>query len=317
MSEVEKEIQDYKLQFIEKNPDFLISKVFIAAKDPDVPEAPILSNGRKDSLFQYNYYKANFFENMDFSDDRLLRTPVFYNRLNFYMEKVVIQIPDSIIKESDKLIEKGRGNDEVFKYLVWYFTHTYETSDIMGFDAVFVHTVENYYMTGQAVWVSPTILENLTNRAMKLKPILIGKIAPNLIMQDTSLNLQALHAVKAAYTVLYFWDPECGHCGVDLPKFHRYYLENKEELDFEVFCVCTDTNWVEMKKFIRKHNLTWINVNGPRAATKSFADLYDIHSTPVMFILDEKKAIIAKRLGSEKVDSFIKSHRKMKAEMRD
>lgn len=313
MEVIDNEVKDYKLKFIEQNPDFLIAKVFKGSKDPDIPEVPILPNGRKDSLFSYNYYKEHYFDNLDFMDDRLLRTPVFYNRLNYFMNNVIVQIPDSIKKEADKLIEKARGNKEVFKYIVWYMTNTYETSNVMGFDAVFVHMVETYYMTNQCFWVSPKILDNLTKRAMKLKPILLGNIAPNLIMQDTSLNLQALHGVKANYTVLLFWDPECGHCQTEIPSIHEFYVKNKIDLGFEVFAVCTDTNMVKMKQFIRKHNLSWINVNGPRALTPPYAETYDIYSTPVIFILDEKKVILAKRISYDQIGDFIRNDIKRKA----
>ena len=49
-----------------------------------------------------------------------------------------------------------------------------------------------------------------------------------------------------------------------------------------------------MKKFIKKEKMNWINVNGPRTLTKNFHDLYDIISTPVIYVLNENKEIIAK-----------------------
>ena len=73
---VDKKVKDYKLDFIKKNPDSFVSKIFISSKDPDVPKAPILSNGRKDSVFEYNVYKEHYWDNIDFSDDseNILRT---------------------------------------------------------------------------------------------------------------------------------------------------------------------------------------------------------------------------------------------------
>jgi len=222
-------------------------------------------------------------------------------------------MPDSLIKESDYLVEKARANKEVFKYVVWYLTYTYETSNIMGFDAIFVHLVEKYYMTNQCYWLSAKSLENYTNRAMKIKPTLLGNIAPNMIMQDTSLVLQSMHAIQARYTILLFWDPECGHCQTEVPKIHENYLKVKSELGMEVFAICCDTNMFKMKEFIRKNKLSWINVNGPRALTPPYSDSYDIYSTPVIFILDDKKAVLAKRIGYDKIEEFIRNDIKRKA----
>ncbi|MEI6853538.1 MAG: redoxin domain-containing protein [Bacteroidota bacterium] len=310
---VDQKVKDYKLEFIKKNPDSFISRIFISSKDPDVPKTPILPNGRKDSVFEYNAYKDHYWDNIDFSDERIIRTPVFYNRINNFFNNIVIQHPDSICKEADKLVEKARANKEMFKYVIWWITYTYETSKIIGFDAVFVHMVETYYMTNQCYWLSPTLLENITKRAMKLKPILLGKVAPHMVMQDTNLVLQSLDAVVAKYTIVMFWDYNCGHCKVEVPKMVEFYNKKKDELGLKVFAVCTDTSMAEMKKFIIKDKMNFINVDGPRAITPHYAELYDIYSTPVIYLLDDKKIIISKRIEVDQIEDIIKHDIKMKA----
>jgi hypothetical protein len=57
--------------------------------------------------------------------------------------------------------------------------------------------------------------------------------------------------------------------------------------------------------------LHWINVCDwiyPEGHTISFRQQYDIYSTPVIYILDEKKKIIAKRIGVEQVDEILDSY---------
>lgn len=312
LEKVDDVMKDYKLNLIKNHPETFVAKVFISSRDPEIPEAPKLPNGRPDSTFSYFYYKAHYWDNIDFSDDKILRTPVFYNRIKTFFDNVVAQHPDTIISEADKLVERARANKEMFKYVVWYITYTYETSKIMGFDKIFVHMVETYYMTNQCYWISQTLLDNITKKAMKLKPILLGKEAPPMIMQDTNLQLQSVHAVKAKYTVVLFWDYECGHCKTEVPKMVEFYNKMKTELGMEVFAVCTDTNMLEMKKFIRNNSMPFINVNGPRAITPHFAEVYDIYSTPVIYILDEKKIIIAKRIDAEQIEEIIRYDMKLK-----
>jgi thiol-disulfide isomerase/thioredoxin len=312
MDKIDQEVKEFKLTYAKNNPNDLMAKVFLGSKDPEIPEVPILPNGRKDSTFSYIYYKNHFWDNIDFNDDRLLRTPIIANKIKTFFENVVVQIPDSIIKEGDKLVEKTKGNKEFFKYVVWYLTYTYETSKIMGFDAVFVHEVNAYYKTGQAWWVSKTTLDNIIKRSNKIEPNLMGKVAPNMIMQDTNLNLQSLHAIKAKYTLILFWDYNCGHCKTEMPKIKEMYDKLKKEIGFEIFGVCTDTSMAEMKKFIHINKMNWINVNGPRTLTGSYADQYDIYSTPVLFLLDEKKVIIAKRISYDQIEDCIRTEEKIK-----
>ena len=52
-------------------------------------------------------------------------------------------------------------------------------------------------------------LYKIQDRARILEPILIGKTAKNLILTDSNNVARALHDVKASYTILLFWDPDC------------------------------------------------------------------------------------------------------------
>ena len=54
--------------------------------------------------------------------------------------------------------------------------------------------------------------------------------------------------------------------------------------------------------------MTWINVDGPRTLTGDYHELYDIISTPVIYLLDRKKEIIAKHLPADKVGVFLENY---------
>jgi len=299
---INKEVEDYKLNFINKYPNKFLTKVFLASKEVEIPEAPLLENGHIDSLFTYKYYKEHYFDNIDFTDDRLLRTPIFHNKLNNYITNLVLQIPDSIIKESDYLIAKTKDNKEVFKYLVWFITNYSERSNVMGMDAAFVHMVETYYMTNKAFWIKPDQLQKITERAMKLKPLLLGKVSPNLTVMDSLGRKNTLHNVKAKYTVLYIWSTDCGHCKKMTPVLRDFYLEKKSQ-GLEVFALCTETDMDEWKAKVLEYNAPWINVWDP-INMSNFRDIYDVYSTPIIYLLDKDKKIIAKRIDVEQLKEF-------------
>ncbi|MFT4544177.1 MAG: thiol-disulfide isomerase/thioredoxin [Bacteroidia bacterium] len=310
MQAIDSEVKDYKNKFITDYSDALLSKVFQASKDPEIPEAPILENGRPDSTFAWRYFKQHYWDYVDFSDDRIIRTPVYHSKLERFMTKTIQQIPDSISVEASKLIEKTRESNELFKYTVFWITSNFETSKQMGMDAVFVHMAKNYYMTGQAFWADSTTIAKISDRATKLSYSLVGATAPNLIMKDTSNQVKVLHAFDNDYTIAYFWDPECGHCKKVTPKVKAFYDEFKEELDVEVYGVMTNPKEQESwRKYIIENNLNWINVDDPEQKT-AYKYLYDIYSTPVIFLLDKNKKIIAKRIGAEDLENFIRHHKK-------
>ncbi len=305
---INKELIDFKLGIVARNPDSFTAFMINAMREPEVPEIPILPNGRPDSTFGYLYFKSHFWDGTDFTDDRLLRTPVFHNKLKKYFDNVVVQNPDSVIREVDTYIEKSRPNPEMFKYMVWFTTYHYENHEYMGFDKVFVHIVDQYYITGQTTWITSDVNEKIIRKANKIRPLLIGQVAPNMIMQDTSLQLISMHNVNAEYLILLFWDPVCGHCEKEIPVIKEFYDQKKLEYGVEIFAICSDTSLVKWKSSIIKKNMNWINVDGPRTLTGDYHEQYDIISTPVIYILNKRKEIIAKKLAAEKVGTFIESY---------
>ena len=319
LTKIDEDVKAYKAKFMETHKQSFVSKIFRTSEEPEVPETPMLENGQKDSLFPRRYYMAHYWDGVDFSDERLLRTPVFHGKLSRYFEKIVLQHPDSINIAADYVVEKSKANKEMFKYVVHYITNTYEKSNLMGMDAVFVHMAENYYSKDQAFWVDSAQLAKIAERVRKTKPTLIGKRTPNVILQDTTESKwYNLYDVTAEYTILYFWDPSCGHCKKETPKLKTLYEKVKDK-GVEVFAVCTEFETPDWKKYVRENDLNWINVSDNPEINKNavkylqfttleslnFRDTYDIYSTPRVFLLDADKKILAKRIGVEQLEEIL------------
>lgn len=300
---IDVEVNAYKSDYISKNPGKILAVILKASTEISIPESPLLANGQKDSTFAYRYYKAHYFDNLDLSDDRLLRTPIYNNKVSGYLKNMVLQIPDSIIPEVDMLIAKAKTNKETVKYMVWYTTNTYETSNIMGMDEVFVHLVRKYYSKEQAYWVDDVTLYKIQDRANTLEPILLGKVAKNLILTDSSNVLRSMYDVKAKYTVLLFWDPDCGHCKKTVPEIKTIYDKVKPK-GVEIYAVCTEVEMDKWRAFIREHNLNWINVGDPKLQN-NFRQDFDIKTTPQIFLLDKDKKILAKKIDAETLEKIL------------
>jgi peroxiredoxin len=312
MAQLDSDIILYQNKIIAEYPESFVSVMLRAMQEPEVKNIPMHANGREDSVYRYYYYQSHYWDNFDLKDERLLRTPLFHKRLDRYFKDIVYQNPDSIIVAADDYIEKTRGNKEVFKYSVWYLTYKFETSKIMGFDEIFVHMIDSYYTKGEAFWADSTTIKTLTKRANALRPILIGNKAPELILIDTSGSFVSLYHTNARYLVVIFYESECSHCKKEIK-----ILKEKQSTSnphYEVFAVCTDTSLVKWKNFIEDEDLKWINVNGTRSITRNYHDLYDISMTPALFLLDEKKKIIAKRLKAEQLIPFMENFEKSKTQ---
>ena len=303
MTAIDSAVFNYKSNLETKYPEFILTKVFKATTDIKLPEAPLNADGTKDSVYLFNYYKQHYWDNIDLKDDRLLYTPVLHPKLEQYFKKMTLQMPDSVNKEADQLIAKLQPGSEMFKYIVWWITNSYETSNIMGMDAVFVHMAKTYYTKEKAYWVDDAQLFKIQDRAKILEPILIGKKVKNLVLNDSLNKPHALYDIKAKYTVLYFWDPDCGHCQKVTPKLGELYNEMKSK-GLEVYAVCTEVEMDKWRKFIKEKELKFINVADPQLHN-NFRHEFDITTTPQIFLLDENKVIIAKRIEVETLKDIL------------
>ncbi len=306
----------YQIKIAEKNPSIFYAKVLNAMQEIEIPDPPKDPKGNMiDSNFTYKYYKAHFWDNIDLTEDGLVRTPILKNKFNTYMDKLTLQIPDSIIKSVDYLINRTPKESELIKYFLANMLNKYANSNIMGMDAVYVHIVDNYYANGYAYWVDETNLFRIKDRAKSLSPILIGKEAPQMVLKNTEGKYVSMHDVasKHKYTILFFWDPDCGHCKKAVPKLDKAFQDLKGKgIDVAIYSACVEVEDEKWKKFVKEKDLhDWIHVADIERHSYFRSD-YDINSTPKIFIVDQNKKIIAKRLGAEQVEDFILRYDKSK-----
>jgi thiol-disulfide isomerase/thioredoxin len=283
------------------------------------------------------YYKAHYFDGIDFKDNRLIRTPFFDDRVKRYFESIIVTHPDTAIVEIDRLLSKCPQDSVIYNNLLGYFTYKYEQSKIMGFDKVFVHIADKYIISGKAkkVYGEETVTK-IKERVDIMRNLLLDAKVNELYMIDTVYAKQVLkmgfdtaktskavtdlyyknvekltpmfktlYSVQAKYTVLVFWASDCGHCQTEIPKLQENLNKIKGKVDFKVFAVQTKEDYEEWRKFIIKNKLEFINVFDP-VHLNNLKERFDIYSTPVIYILDKDKKIKAKRLSADQTLDMLK-----------
>lgn len=312
LNSINTQVLTYWDSLIETHRGQFLAAMVKAMKNVDIPESNIPKNAKNyDSLLwvnSYQYNKVHFFDNIDFSDSRLLRTPILEGKINTYFDRVLIPQPDSLIPQVIDIIEKSKANRDVFQYVLSYLSNKFITSERMGMDAVFVALAEKYYLGGQAWWADDKMLEKYAERVNALKPNLIGNTAPDLWLPNPYGKYFKLSETKAKVTVVYFWDPECSHCKKVTPELKKTHDKYKSK-GFEVYGVYTQGDQPKWMDYIDKNGLSWINVWDPTFSS-NFRKLYDIYSTPVIYVLDSNKKIILKRISEETLNQFLEQELK-------
>ncbi len=293
-------------EYVTKYPDYVLSIMMRATKEIEVPVVDSVGDSLTHAQ-RYTYYCTHFFDNTALDNDMMVRTPayVFYNKIDSYFDEYLNGAsPETIIKYADMLVERSRPSQEVFKYLVLYIAEKYLKSSVMSYDAIYVHMIEKYYMSGDAFWASPTSIDEEAKRAMRWKKLLIGEPAPELILKNKQGQWHSIYQIPNKYTLLVFWAPSCGHCATVIPALYKFYDENKDKYDIGTFAVNTDIGDVEKwEKFVKDKGLHWDNYNGD-SANVDWREVYDIISTPVVYLLDKDKKIIGKKLDANVLEKL-------------
>jgi hypothetical protein len=280
-------LKDEEKQIIVSHPDLFFSKLLEARKELQVPDSIL-----NDDLKRYLYIKRHFWDGMELGDIRFLRTPVIDQKLQVYFDQIVFLHPDSTISAIDTIISQARPSDEAVSYLLWYFMAKYQNPQYMGFDKVFVHLVDTYFLKEDVLNTTLSINDKLKERSDKLKPLLIGEPAPDLLLLDTNDRFVSFRNLQSEYTLLIFWDFNCDVCENEI--YDLQNLLDSTNYSISVYAINTNSDITRWKKEIKARNMNWINVNGTHSITSDFHELYDISGTPRLYLLDQEKKIMAK-----------------------
>lgn len=297
-----KVVKDYQDNLIKKYPKYLCASLIAASLQPEVPKD--LSR-----VMAFYYFRDHFWDTYDWSDARLIRTPILKDKMEYWSEKLAVQAPDSVIVAVEYMMQKSLkgGNKEVFQYVAAELLNKYAASKVICMDAVYVFLGEKYYCTGKAEWVDSAQLVKICENVNTLKPLLCNAYAPNIRLKKMDGTPINLYDVKAKFTALYFWDPDCGNCGKTSDKLVPVYNAYKK-YGFEVFGICSKT-WSELDKCQKKvdeKKMVFINTSDEPYPLAVVKKMYDIKVNPFLFLLDENKRIMWKRIDPNQLEDILR-----------
>ncbi len=304
---MQEEFKQFRNQFLKDNQQLFVSKLLKMSADPVIPEAPKLASGITDSVWVYNYYKAHYWDNFDFSDARIINTPFLEPKLERYIKNIIPQNPDSLIVAADQLVKKIPAGSDIQEFVIFYITNQYENPATVGTEAVWVHMAKKYYLSGK-MGISNDVKGRIQEKVNTLQNLLVNQKFPELIVNLPDAKKMSVNNLKGNYNVLFFYAPTCGHCKESAPKLKEFYDKNKAD-GIEVMAISTEHNQEEWKDFIIKYNLSELKNGIDPTGQIDFNRTFDIVSTPTIYVLDKDKKIIVRKLPVEQLEDFLNFYR--------
>lgn len=211
----------------------------------------------------------HYWDDFPLTDKRILTFPLIDNRLETYFNALPVNA-GIINEEIDKLIAKTGDCVEVRDYLIWYFYRKYYSPDYMNLDDIYIHLVDEYFLKLEMKDVTDRMKNMLAQRANYLEHLKIGAKIP---------EIGDLYSIENTYVTVFFYDESCNKC-------------MKEQKILEEI----RSRHPEMTIFPVEINSTGI---------ENLLSLYDIQTTPTIYVIDNQKKIIAKRIKAEDVERIL------------
>lgn len=298
---ISEENKAYEKKTIQNFPDKFTSSIIKANWPLEIPNF----EGTKEEIEfkQREYAKKHYFDGIALHDEKMLRTPFLFQRVDTYINEITEQQPDSIIKSIDLVLGEMKSSEEIFKYFLIHFQNEYAKTTMVGRDAIYVHLALNYYAKGLAPWTEEVQMEKIIQNARDLQPLLNGNKAPNIQLQTREGKPIELYKLENELTVLFFWGSDKNE-----NKTIITYLKNLERKyknkGLQIVAICTKQGnevnecW-KQDEFTEMSN--WMHLIDPYHKSR-YKKLFNLKKTPQLYVLDRNKTILSKKTADEKLD---------------
>ncbi len=249
-----------------------------------------------------NHVLNSFFNNVDFSNRKLYRSPFIIDKVTnyvFYLNIAESQtLQQKLYKESIQkvmsIIKSNANKKEILEYLIRRFT-VQRNSEIV--DEIF----DKYYSK------LPIALQDAAFKTKKLEElsVSVGRIAPDFSWKENGKDYTLSTLNDGENYLMIFWSTQCGHCVKEVPEVYEFM---KEFEDTSVIAFAIEDNDLDFNSWAVNKLYKWHNVLGTHPDYKfdnEVVQKYRIDATPTYFILDKNKKIIAVPNAIEDIKEFL------------
>jgi thiol-disulfide isomerase/thioredoxin len=280
-------------------------KFLKASNAPKIPEdiKPIFEKNSPNPAY-YKYARAHFWDYFDFKDNRLMRSKIVAQKLKTHLQQLTFQQPDSVNNEVDKIMEKVYYNKKMMSFFLKETILLFDDNEKPGADNIFVHVVDEFFPNEKdTTYADLATVVRLRYKADITRGNLTGKLAKDIKLRQPNGRDTSLFDLKSKFTMVYFYSPLCSHCQAITPKIHAIFSKYKAK-GLAAYAVNTDKEEENWKNYVQSKNLDWVNVID-RYYVGTWEKDYAAYNLPVIYLLDEKKNIILKRLSPEQLEEVL------------
>jgi hypothetical protein len=294
----------YQQQIIKENKGLLLASIIQSSFEPPPPPREYL----RDRVKYYSFLSDNLFHNFPWEDERLLNTPVLYNKFKTFCQQIFHLEPEFSIPIVLKVLNDSKKNSNMFYALFDYLEHEFGTHKSPYRD-------ESLYIAMlKEILNTPDVEETRTLRyEYELKIIdknHAGAQAPDFNILFANGDTTTMYNIDAELLMLYFQNPDCPTCGDIREKMKNMDIVNQAIAagKLKIVTVYFEPN----EKLWRNYLNTRALKNWEHGWNYDFAipekHLYDTRTIPMVMFLDKNKKIIKKDILWNDIEEWLKRH---------
>ncbi len=242
---------------------------------------------------------AHFWDGIEDFDGPTDENPVLAAQIDFYFDKMVAPLPDSITLEIDRLVERTDFNTDLRDFILWHLLERYRHPEYMIQDQVFVWLYDHYFSQMEIKDLDDIILSVIRDKAERLRRLALFNTAPNFMLNDAV----DLWSVESEYTVLFFYDHDCEVCLQEMLDLDSICTSHPEIVTIAIDINLDSSGGFEIRSQGNgdlKSPILHRRITNP-SELLMLSDNYDIETTPLIYVLDSDKRIIAKKIQARQI----------------
>ena len=292
----------YQEKVIADNKGTLLASVIQSSMEPPSPPQELY----RDKAKLFSYLSENHFISFPWNDERLLHTPLLYNKFRSFAQLILplqseVSIP-IVIKE----LQESKRNKNLYYAFFDYFEHEFgSVKSPYRNELLYVAMLQDILQTPD--------LEEARKLRYEYELKLITKNQPgdqaidfNILLNDGDTT--TLYDIEAETLIIYFQNPDCPTCGE-----FRQRLKNMEVL----YNAVTSGKLKIITIYFEKNEELWRNYLQTGAYKTwmhgwnydlqiSEEHLYDVRFIPTIMVLDKDKKVIKKDIFPNELEVWLK-----------
>ena len=250
----------------------------------------------------YNARSA-FLKNYDLNEPKLFFTPAMRLILTEYTAYYPL-VGDSLIKALDSIMLKISCTNKDYPFAFDYFSKLFKNREVQNNTEGYSYFLKKYVKEGKCSFLDARQKESYLSELTQIQTQKIKDTCVNLILPDTLGVKQYLHlfASKYNYTVVIFFDPNCEHCKVEVPKMDSVInlLEQQLLVKIGKYAVCNESNISknDWSNFINTYHLNKDYTHVKLGNDLNIRKAYDAFTNPLFYLIDRDGILLAKKIST-------------------